>query len=410
MFKIAFKDLKLFFADKRGVLLTFLLPISLITLFSLAFGGSGSSDESRPQTLVVTDEDGTDFSQSVIAKLDSLKEIEVRLTTLDTAQRWVKKGNENAVLIFHKGFKESVEAGTEGAIELQYDAAKAMEIGILQSALIGNLMSIIGPGSMKTKIVSRFDAQYPDMDSTTRANIHQQITENLSGSAQTGGSDGQGSMITTTALVREKENSPGLVQAVAGTAIMMLLFSVTGLGASMLDEKQEGTLKKLLYSPLHPNSILFGKMISTNIISMMQMIVMFLFSGIVFGLDIGHNIPSLLLMVFATAFACSGFGVLLAAFAKSRSQVQGVSTLIILSMSAFGGSMIPVFLMPAWMQQVAVVSVNYWGIQGFYDIYWRMLAFTDPVFLSKVGVLLGMGLVLNLVALRMFKKNVLDIS
>src|SRR6185436_17963589 len=107
-------------------------------------------------------------------------------------------------------------------------------------------------------------------------------------------------------------------------------------------------------------------MLSPNIISMSQLTVMFLFAWIVFGLDITLNIPSLMLMISATAFACSSFGVFLASFAKSRQQVQGLSTLIILVMSAVGGSMIPLFLMPSWMQKIAVVSVNYWGIQGFY--------------------------------------------
>src|ERR1035438_2629029 len=55
---------------------------------------------------------------------------------------------------------------------------------------------------------------------------------------------GMGSEIKMTKLVAAKgDNSVGLVQAVAGTAIMMLLFSVVGIGASLLDEKQEGTLK-----------------------------------------------------------------------------------------------------------------------------------------------------------------------
>lgn len=44
-------------------------------------------------------------------------------------------------------------------------------------------------------------------------------------------------------------------------------------------------------------------------------------------------------------------------------QARGLSTLIILIMSAIGGSMIPLFLMPAIMKKIAVFSVNYWGIQ-----------------------------------------------
>lgn len=404
MLRIAIKDLRLFMVDRRATLLTFLLPILLISLFATIFGGSSSAGQ-HVQTLVIVDEDQTDVSKKIVVELDSLKEFEVRLTTLDTAQRWILKGDEASALIFHKGLKDSLAAGNQPEIELQHDAAKSAELGILQAALIGKLMRILGPKSYLKSAISNFDRQSPGMDSAMKNSIHQKIAENFEGS---GGE--QRSLITMTALVAEKENSPGLVQAVAGTSIMMLLFTVASLGASILDEKQEGTLKRLLYSPMSPNSILFGKMISTNIICVSQLSVMFIYAWLVFGLNITQNIPSLILMILASGFACSGFGVFLASFAKTRSQVQGLSTLTVLMMSAIGGSMVPIFLMPSFMQKMGMFSVNYWGIQGFYDIYWRMLPTTDPTFLSRVGVLTGIGVVLSTIAVRMFRKNVFSIA
>jgi ABC-type transport system involved in cytochrome c biogenesis permease component len=157
----------------------------------------------------------------------------------------------------------------------------------------------------------------------------------------------------------DEGNLVGLVQSVAGIAVMMLLFSVAGIGGSLLDEKKEGMLKKLLCSPMHPNNILFGKIVFANIISIAQLLIMFVYAWLVFGLDIMHHLPSLVLMIIATAYACSSFGVLLASFAKSSQQVQGLSTIIVMVMSGIGGSMIPLFLMPEIMQKIAVVSVNY---------------------------------------------------
>ncbi|HEV7232565.1 MAG TPA: ABC transporter permease [Bacteroidia bacterium] len=407
MFKIAIKDLRLFLADKKATLLTFLLPIPLITLFSLAFGGSNKDAAPRAITLVVCDEDKTDASTRLVGQIDSLKEIDVRLTTLDTAEYWIKKGREDAVLILHKGLKDSLNSGRSLPLELRYDNAKQMQMGILMSALSGNLMRFIGTKSLEKKALAKFDKQNPDMDSIMRKGVHQMISGNFSGGS--GGGETE-PMLKATPMQSVKEASPGLVQAVAGTAVMMLLFSVAGLGASLLQEKEEGTLKKLLFSPLSPSHILFGKMISANIISMLQLLVMFLFSWLAFGLKISQNIPGLIIMIAATAFACSGFGIFLASIAKSRAQVQGMTTLIVLTMSAIGGSMIPSFVMPHWMQQMAVVSVNYWSIQGFYDIFWRALPVSDPTFLLRVGVLLGIGLVLNLAAIRMYKRNILNIA
>jgi ABC-type multidrug transport system permease subunit len=205
------------------------------------------------------------------------------------------------------------------------------------------------------------------------------------------------------------DNSPGLVHSVAGTAIFMLLFSVAEIGGSLLDEKQEGMLKKLLCSPLRSNHILYGKMVFANIISIAQLSIIFDYAWLVFGLVILHHLPSLVLMIFVTAYACSSFGIYLASFSKSRQQVQGLSKLIVLIMSGIGGSMIPIFMMPEFMQKIAVVSVNYWGIQGFYDTFWRLLPLTDMTFLSRVVVLIGIGTLLNIIALLMFKKNILKI-
>jgi ABC-type Na+ efflux pump permease subunit len=205
------------------------------------------------------------------------------------------------------------------------------------------------------------------------------------------------------------DNSPGLVHSVAGTAIFMLLFSVAGIGESLLEEKQEGILKKLLCSPLRSNHILYGKMVFANIISIAQLSIMFVYAWLVFGLTIMHHLPSLVLMIFVTAYACSSFGIFLASFAKSRQQVQTLSTLIVLIMSAIGGSMIPIFIMPEFMQKISVFSVNYWGVQGFYDIFLRSLPLSDITFLSRVFALIIIGTSLNFIALQMFKKNILKI-
>jgi len=207
----------------------------------------------------------------------------------------------------------------------------------------------------------------------------------------------------------EENHLVSLVHSVAGTSVMMLLFSVAGIGGSFLDEKQEGMLKKLLCSPIPPNYILFGKLVFANIISIIQLVIMFVYAWLIFGLDIMHHLPSLVIMIFTIAFACSGFGVVLASFAKTRQQVQGFSTIIVLVMSAIGGSMIPLFVMPEILQKIAVFTVNYWGIQGIYDIFWRLLPLTYITFLSRVVVLIGIGTLLNFIALQVFKKNILKI-
>lgn len=396
MFTIALKDIRLFLNDKRGLLMAFAVPIALITLFAFAFGGAGRGDEApEPRELVIADMDQSDESKMMIAKLDSLEEFLVIITTKDSAEMYVKKGDIAAAFIVKEGFEDSLHAWKAAPLEMIYDEAEGPEVAIMQGALYGRLNAYVGE---RRAMLPEMRSQAPDSMFLVALGMAEKMRSQRLVS------------VTQTSVIREKQNSAGLVHAVAGTAIMMLLFSVTAMGMSMLDEKQEGTLKKLIMAPISPTSILLGKMISVNIISMAQLAIMFIYGWLVFGLDITSHVPSLLLMIFCTAFACSSFGVFLVSFAKSRNQVQGMSTLIIMTMSALGGSMVPSFVMPVFMQKLGVITVNYWGVQGFYDIFWRDLAFTDPTFLTRVVVLLCIGIVLNLVAVRLFKKNVLSLA
>jgi len=396
------KDLKLFFSDKKGVLLTFLLPIILISLFAFAFGGIGGSSESKPIDLLVVDNDKSKISQEIVTKLDSLSSIHIIATELEKGEGLVKKGKYVAVLIFDKGFQDAISSDDELPIELKYDAAKEMEMGMLQSVLIQELMSTIGKTQVKSSINSYLDTNFSGISPEMKDKI---IADVDSGEAKEIKTD-----LKMTAMVNEdkKDTNLGLIQAVAGTAIMMLLFSITAIGAGLLDEKEAGTLKRLLYAPIKPTAILFGKMGTALVLSILQLVVMFVFAWLAFGLPIFKDIISLIVLIIAIAFAVSSFGIFLVSIAKTRQQLQGLSTIIIMLMSAIGGSMIPLFIMPAIMQKIAVISVNYWGIQGFYDLFWRDLPLID--ILPRIAVLLGIGLVMTLISIRLFKKNIVTVS
>ena len=399
------KDLKLFFADKKGALLTFALPILLISLFAFAFGGVGGKSTAKPVQLLIVDNDLTKDSKEVLLNLQSLKGIRTTSEEKTTAIDLVKKGKYVAVLIVEKGFQDSVALGKTLPLELKYDAAREIEMGMLQSVLIQNLMSSVGKKMIKAKMETSFSANFPGMPENIKEKAMTLINSDQGGTNSMLGENTMGLQMTSVIKEDTKKGNLGLIQAVAGTAIMMLLFSIAGIGGGLLDEKEAGTLKRLLYSPVKPTDVLFGKMLAALVISILQLTIMFVFSWLVFGLPIFKDITSLVLMIIATAFAVSSFGIFLVSIAKSRQQLQGYSTIIIMLMSAIGGSMIPLFVMPEIMQQIAVISVNYWGIQGFYDIFWRSLPLAE--ILPKMGVLLAIGFAMTIISVRLFKKNVL---
>jgi ABC-2 type transport system permease protein len=123
---------------------------------------------------------------------------------------------------------------------------------------------------------------------------------------------------------------------------------------------------------------------------------MFLWAAAVFHLDLFSHIPGFLVMTAATSFAVAAFGMLLASLTRSRAQLAAFSTLIILTMSAIGGSMFPRFLMPDAMQKAGLFTFNSWAIEGFTKVFWR----DEPVrnLGTEVAVLLASGIALFLLA------------
>jgi ABC-type multidrug transport system permease subunit len=301
-------------------------------------------------------------------------------------------------LIIFKGFQDSLETGNSTPVEMVYDRSREMEIGILQQNLISTLMSLKGDIIVKKRIEKYLKSKFPFIDKSTGDDILK----------NTFIKDKNRPEIRWTPIVGMKNNTKlGLIQAVAGTSILMLLFSVAGVGSSILEEKENGTIHRLLYSPLKGSAILYGKMLFAFFISILQLTAMFLFAWLIFNMDLSINFPALILMIIATAFAVSSLGILLAALAKTRQQALNISTIIILIMSAIGGSMIPLFIMPAILQKIAFLSLNYWAIQGFYDIFWRVLPLEE--ILPKIALLISIGIVMTLASVQLFKKRIIKL-
>ncbi|PXY03093.1 hypothetical protein DF185_03105 [Marinifilum breve] len=408
MFTIALKDIKQYFKDKTAVFLSLLLPIALITIFALMYGGIGKSEKSRPINLLFADQDKTNLSQEVFATLDAEEGLKLESKTYKEAETLIKKGKRTAVLVLYKGFQDSVEAGKKIPMELFYDEAKEIEMGLLQQALWSNLFGVTMKKGIKGKVNTWIKDKNPDLSDSEIEDIQAQVAEQFEGfnNSEEQSEIEENSELPMTALVGEKKNGNlGLVQAIAGIAIMMLLFSVSASGASLLKEKEDGTFRRLLIAPVSPSGILYGKMLSTLFMAVLQLSVMFLYSWLVLGLDIFINLPALILMILCAAIACSSFGIFMASVCKSRKQVESLSTLIILVISAIGGSMMPLFFMPAIMKKLAVISVNYWAMEGFFDIFWRQLPLIE--ILPKMLILLGIAAVLTSISVISFKRNLL---
>ena len=108
--------------------------------------------------------------------------------------------------------------------------------------------------------------------------------------------------------------------------------------------------------------------------------------GVNGGLAIGTI--GLMVLISAITLASTGLGLLVAVFVTTKDQADSVSTMIVLIMSAMGGSWWPLFIMPQFMQDLAHLTITAWAMEGFYDLLYFDLGLAG--ILKEVGVLLLM--------------------
>jgi ABC-2 type transport system permease protein len=171
---------------------------------------------------------------------------------------------------------------------------------------------------------------------------------------------------------------------------MFLLFTCSGAGGALIEEQESGTLERLLLSRLGMARLLLGKWLYLLLLGALQLTVMFVWGALVFGLDLLGHLPGFVIVTVFTAGAAAGFGLLLAAACRTRAQLGGISTIVILVMSAIGGSMFPRFLMPESLQKVGLLTFNGWALDAYLKVFWREQPL--PALAPQLAVLLALTL------------------
>ena len=124
---------------------------------------------------------------------------------------------------------------------------------------------------------------------------------------------------------------------------------------------------------LSMNQLLAGKWLLMTLVGIVQVTIMFAWAQLAFGVDLVGHLPGFAVMTAVTAAAASSFALTLAAVCRNRAQLNAVSVILILCMSALGGSMVPRYVMSETMQQVGKITFNAWALDGYIKVFWRNL-------------------------------------
>jgi ABC-2 type transport system permease protein len=387
LLRIGWMNLK---RDRVAQALTFLLPIVFFSIFASVFGGRGG--ETTPRVSVaLADEDRSEFSQRVIAALQREKALRVRVdgdsgTAIDraAAERLVRNGDVPVAIVIPKGVGESFGqfgfSSSAAAIQMLADPsdpiAPQMVQGLLQKVAMTAAPDLVMQGGMR-----QFEKHAGQLTPEQKKAVDEWIPMLKAGGASTGtsgggGSGGMGIAVNVVDVMRTDDRKGSLISFyAAGIGVMFLLFSsVGGAGGALLEEAESGTLERLLSTNIGMTGVLIGKWLFLSLIGFAQLTVMFLWGRVAFGLPLFSHVPGFVVMTAVTAAAAAALGLVLASLARTRAQLSGFSTILILTMSALGGSMFPRFLMSETMQKMGLVTFNAWALDGYLKVFWRNAA------------------------------------
>ncbi len=373
--------------DRVAQAMTFLLPVAFFSIFALAFGQPPRRD-ANPVRVAVVDEDGSDASRGFVRALE--KETALRVVAnarpqgatrsapavpLDRsrAEALVRDGHAPVALVLPAGFGEALGSFDPPArADVLADPSDPIAGPLLQG-LLQKAAATAQPDAFTRRGLEMFEKHAGAMTPQQRSVVDQWLARPHS--SHTGGEGGV-ALGLLAVDVKDVVGGGGPDQSLiafyaAGIGVMFLLFSCSAASGSLLEEVESGTLERLLTSPLGMGRLLAGKWLFVTLMGALQVTLMFVWGALVFGLDLASHLPGFVLMTLVTAAAAAAFGLVLATACRSRAQLGGISTIVILMMSALGGSMFPRFLMSEKVQRLGLLTFNGWALDGYIKVFWR---------------------------------------
>jgi ABC-2 type transport system permease protein len=209
--------------------------------------------------------------------------------------------------------------------------------------------------------------------------------------------------IKTEQVVGKEVKNAEATRVVGGYAVMFLLFALSSSSAAFFDEKRSGMFQRLLSTPVRRSQLLWSRFLYGILFGLLQLTVLFFAGNFLYGMEVVSHLGNLLVICAATAAACTGLGMLLAAVTRSQHAASSLGTLVVLTMSACGGAWFPISFLPEFMQQFARFTIVYWALDGFSQVLWAGNSLVQ--ILPTVGILLGIALSLMAVAVWRFNRS-----
>jgi ABC-2 type transport system permease protein len=377
---IGHTDLRMFLRKHSAWLWLFVAPLAFIYFLGLANRGGRDPENWRPPVRI-ENQDTNFLGRIFLAELDAEGMRRVNPTNHNEAVRGilippdftgkVLRGERAGVRFSERGGSDEAEAAL---IELRVVRALV--------ALNGHLLEAVGA----------------DGDGRPRADKLKTLSED-----QLRQIIARPNPVSLNAHFAGRKPVPtGFNFSLPGNLVMYLMLNLlTYGGMSMSIARRDGVIKRFLASPVTRNEIVMGKIYGLMLLGTVQIVFLLVVGKFLFGVNLGANLPGVMLTLLLLAWVGSSFGVLVGSLVSSDDRVVGICLLISVLLAALGGCWWPLeFAAPA-LRTVALCTPTGWALQALH----QLISFGSGLeaVVKPILALLAFGVVANISAARFFR-------
>ena len=383
-------------------------PVSTVSLLIFPFMmsgmigmiSSGSSGGIPEITVFVLDRD-EGFIGGLLTQGPAMPEDQIALNLVEVGEEGfarMERGDASVLIVLEEGFTDRALDGEPVEFRLVRNPAESIKPEIVEQGLI--VLSTYIDVAVKVlgeeldEFTAMLDAdEMPTMLAVT--NLSSRVFARMKA-----GEKYLFPPVVKIVSTKEGANEEGEVESgpnifgyvLVMVAVMSVMFASIRAIAEIYEERKTGMVRRILSTPVPVNLFIGSKILFAVLFGMTVMGILLVAGGALGWF--GSRVPVIGVLVHTAAFSLAAAGMMVVVIGLVRSEKQAgiLSWILVMTMSAVGGSMFPAENLPAAMQGVARFTLNYWAVEGYLDMIVRGVSPADVLQISAglaaVGVVL----------------------
>jgi len=347
-FVIAFKDLRERIRDRSAIILGVVAPFGLAAIFSLLLPTGGETF--RAEYAFVDLDDSAPSAAFLSGPLAAIEEAGIAgivvVENEEAARAAIEAGDADAAAIIPAGFGDAVQDGAAAGLTVIGDTNAGLATEILRSLAEGYVAEL---DAIRLSVATALAGQpEPDPEAVAALAARAVDTE---------------SPVRLVDAEAELRRMPAATFFPASMAIFFLFFTAQFGVLSLLAERRQGTLPRLVAAPIPPWTIVAGKAIGSFILGVTAMTVIVVASSFLLGAEWGNPIGVAALVV-AAVLAAMGITALITTLGRTEEQAGGWNAIVAVTLGILGGSFFDLSQAPEILSRLSFITPHAWFLQG----------------------------------------------